>query len=114
MNIASTVNILLRLNLTWYNALKEWIITATKEMSVELAAQGIRFNAINLVAGETPLLRSFMGEDTPEMRKKFLARILIGQFSTPNNIANTALFVCSDEKSRITGVVLKVNSGRCI
>ncbi|MEL7091972.1 MAG: ATP-binding cassette domain-containing protein, partial [Pseudomonadota bacterium] len=40
-------------------------------------------NALNPVAGETPLLKSFMGEDTPEIRAKFLSTIPLGRFSTP-------------------------------
>ena len=114
LNIASTAGISPRPNLTWYNASKGWMITATKAMAVELASQGIRVNAINPVAGETPLLKSFMGKDTPEIREKFLATIPIGRFSTPNDVANTALFLCSDEASMITGVALEVDGGRCI
>ena len=61
-----------------------------------------------------PLLKSFMGEDTPEIREKFLATIPIGRFSTPQDMANAALFLCSDEASMITGVALEVDGGRCI
>ena len=66
------------------------------------------------VAGETPLLSTFMGEDTPEIRAKFLASIPIGRFSTPQDIAASACFLCSDEASMITGVALEVDGGRCI
>jgi len=71
-------------------------------------------NAINPVAGETPLLSTFMGQDTPEIRAKFLASIPIGRFSTPADIAAASLFLCSDEASMITGVALEVDGGRCI
>ena len=47
---------------------------------------GIRVNALAPVAGETPLLKSFMGEDTPEIRAKFLATIPLGRFSTPEDM----------------------------
>tara|TARA_Y200000002_G_C22657703_1_gene654256 strand:- start:360 stop:1100 length:741 start_codon:yes stop_codon:yes gene_type:complete len=114
LNIASTAGVSPRANLTWYNASKGWMITATKSMAIELAPLGIRANAINPVAGETPLLKSFMGEDTPAMRKKFLATIPIGRFSTPTDIGATATFLCSNEASMITGVALEVDGGRCI
>ena len=114
LNVASTAGISPRANLNWYNASKGWMITATKTMAVELAPFGIRTNAICPVAGETPLLKSFMGEDTPEIREKFLATIPIGRFSTPQDMANAALFLCSDEASMITGVALEVDGGRCI
>jgi 3-oxoacyl-[acyl-carrier protein] reductase len=114
LNIASTGGVSPRPNLTWYNASKGWMITATRAMAVELAPFGIRVNAINPVAGETPLLATFMGEDTPEIRAKFLASIPIGRFSTPDDIASAACFLCSDEASMITGVALEVDGGRCI
>lgn len=114
LNIASTAGLSPRPNLNWYNASKGWVITATKAMAVELAPAGIRVNALCPVAGETPLLKSFMGEDTPEMRAKFLATIPIGRFSTAEDMANAALYLCSDEASMITGVALEVDGGRCI
>ena len=114
LNVASTAGVSPRPNLNWYNASKGWMITATKTMAVELAPHGVRVNAINPVAGETPLLKSFMGEDTPEVRAKFLSTIPIGRFSTPEDMGNAACFLCSDEASMITGVAMEVDGGRCI
>ena len=114
LNIASTAGVSPRPRLTWYNASKGWMITATRSMAVELAPAKIRVNAINPVAGETPLLKTFMGEDTPEMRAKFLATIPIGRFSTPEDIGNAACYLCSDEASMVTGVAMLVDGGRCI
>ncbi|NOX39076.1 MAG: SDR family oxidoreductase [Alphaproteobacteria bacterium] len=114
LNIASTAGVSPRPNLNWYNASKGWMITATKTMAIELAPFGVRVNALNPVAGETPLLKSFMGEDTPEMRAKFLATIPLGRFSTPEDMGNAAAFLCPDEASMITGVALEVDGGRCI
>jgi len=114
VNIASTGGVSPRPRLTWYNASKGWMITATRGMAVELAPSKIRVNALNPVAGETPLLKTFMGEDTPEIRAKFLSTIPLGRFSTPEDIGNTACFLCSDEASMITGVALEVDGGRCI
>ncbi len=114
LNMASTAGVSPRPNLTWYNASKGWVITATRSMAVELAAAGIRVNALNPVAGETPMLKTFMGEDTPEIRAKFLASIPIGRFSTPDDMGAAAAFLCSDDASMITGVTLEVDGGRCI
>lgn len=114
LNVASTAGVSPRPNLNWYNCSKGWMITATKTMAVELASSGIRVNAINPVAGETPLLKSFMGEDTPEIRAKFISTIPIGRFSTPEDMGNAACFLCSDEASMITGVAMEVDGGRCI
>jgi 3-oxoacyl-[acyl-carrier protein] reductase len=114
LNIASTAAVSPRPRLSWYNASKGWMVTATKSMAVELAPLGIRVNAINPVAGETPLLKTFMGEDTPEMRAKFLSTIPIGRFSTPADIGNAACYLCSDEAGMVTGVALEVDGGRVI
>lgn len=114
VNVASTAGLSPRPNLNWYNASKGWMITATKAMAVELAPSGIRVNALCPVAGETPLLASFMGQDTPEMRAKFLSTIPLGRFSTPEDMANAALYLASDEAGMITGVAMEVDGGRCI
>jgi len=114
LNMASTAGVSPRPRLAWYNASKGWVITATRASAVELAPFGIRVNALNPVAGETPLLATFMGEDTPEMRAKFLSTIPLGRFSTPEDLGNAACFLCSDEASMITGVCMEVDGGRCI
>jgi 3-oxoacyl-[acyl-carrier protein] reductase len=114
LNMASTAGVSPRPNLTWYNASKGWVITATRAMAVELAPFGIRVNALNPVAGETPLLSTFMGGDTPENRARFLATIPLGRFSTPEDLGNAAAFLCSDEASMVTGVAMEVDGGRCI
>ena len=114
LNMGSTGGVSPRPNLTWYNASKGWVITATRSMAIELAGSGVRVNALNPVAGETPMLKTFMGEDTPEIRAKFLASIPIGRFSTPDDMGAAACFLCSDDASMITGVALEVDGGRCI
>ena len=114
LNIASTAGVSPRPNLNWYNSSKGWMNTATKTMAVELAPFRIRVNALNPVAGETPLLASFMGEDTPEMRQKFISTIPLGRFSTPQDIANAACYLCSDEANMVTGICMQVDGGRCI
>ncbi|MDP2120372.1 MAG: SDR family oxidoreductase [Hoeflea sp.] len=114
LNVASTAGVSPRPRLNWYNCSKGWMITATRTMAVELAPSGVRVNAINPVAGETPLLKSFMGEDTPEIRARFLSTIPLGRFSTPEDMGNAACFLCSDEAAMITGVAMEVDGGRCI
>ncbi len=115
LNIASTAGVRPRPNLVWYNGTKGAAITITKSMAVELAPSKIRVNAINPVAGETPLLAEFMGGvDTPEMRAKFTASVPLGRLSKPADIANAALYLCSDEADFITGVCMEVDGGRCV
>jgi len=115
VNIASTAGVRPRPGLTWYNATKGAVITMTKSMAVELAPDAIRVNAVNPVIGETGLLKDFLpGEDTPELREKFIATIPLGRMSRPLDVARACLFLASDEAEFITGACLEVDGGRCI
>jgi len=114
LNIGSTAGIRPRPGLTWYNASKGAVNLMSKSMAVELAPDRIRVNALAPVAGETPLLATFMGEDTPEKRAAFKASIPWGRLSTAQDIANAAVFLSSDEAEMVTGTVLQVDGGRCI
>jgi 3-oxoacyl-[acyl-carrier protein] reductase len=114
LNIASTAALRPRPGLTWYNASKGWVVTATKSMAVELAPRNVRVNCLCPVAGETGMLSLFMGVDTPERRELFRSSIPLGRFSTPRDIANAALWLVSDEAEFITGVALEVDGGRCV
>ena len=114
INVGSTAALRPRPGLTVYNASKGAVHVMTKSMAVELAPDKIRVCALAPVAGETPLLAMFMGEDTPEKRAAFKATVPLGRFSTPQDIGAAALFLASDEAGFLTGVVLEVDGGRCI
>ena len=114
LNVASTAGVRPRPGLVWYNTSKGAMMTATKAMAIELASEKIRVNAINPVAGETGMLHLFMGEDTPEKRAQFISSIPLGRLSLPEDMANAALFLCSDEAEMITGLCMEVDGGRCI
>ncbi len=114
LNVASTAGVRPRPGLVWYNTSKGAMMTATKAMAIELAGEKIRVNAINPVAGETGMLHLFMGENTPEKRAQFISSIPLGRLSLPEDMANAALFLCSDEAEMITGLCMEVDGGRCI
>ncbi|QCP48616.1 SDR family oxidoreductase [Trinickia violacea] len=115
VNIASTAGVRPRPGLVWYNGSKGAMIIASKALAAELGPDRIRVNCVNPVIGETGLMTEFMGmEDTPENRQRFLAGIPLGRFSTPQDIANAALYLASDEAEFVTGVCLEVDGGRCV
>lgn len=114
INVASTAGVRPRPGLVVYNASKGAAITLTRSLAIELAPDNIRVTAVNPVAGETPLLKEFMGEDTPEIREKFRSSVPLGRLSTPRDIANTVAFLASDEAAFLTGVAIEVDGGRCI
>jgi 3-oxoacyl-[acyl-carrier protein] reductase len=114
VTIASTAGVRPRPGLTWYNGSKGAAIVTSRSMAAELANDKIRVNVINPVAGETGMLAQFMGEDTPEMRAKFIATIPLGRLSLPSDVATAAVFFASDEAGFITGACLEVDGGRCV
>jgi 3-oxoacyl-[acyl-carrier protein] reductase len=115
VTIASTAGVRPRPGLTWYNGSKGAAIVTSRSMAAELGPDKIRVNVINPVIGETGMLEMFMGvPDTPENRKRFLAGIPLGRFSKPDDIADAALFLASDEARFITGACLEVDGGRCV
>ena len=111
VNTASTAGLRPRPGLTWYNASKGAVITMTKSMAAELGPDNIRVNALCPVAGDTPLLPSFLGANT---REAFEATVPLGRLSTSEDVARAALWLASDEASFITGVALEVDGGRCV
>ena len=115
INIASTAGVRPRPGLTWYNGSKGAVIVTSRSMAAELGPDRIRVNCVNPVIGETGLVSEFMGlPDTPENRKKFLATIPLGRFSTPADVANACLYLASDEAEFINGACLEVDGGRCV
>ncbi len=115
INTSSTAGLRPRPGLAWYNASKGAVNILTKSMAIELASDRIRVNALCPVAGETPLLSTFIGKpDSEEARAPFIASIPLGRLSTPEDLANAALYLASDEASMITGVLLEIDGGRCI
>jgi len=105
-----------RPNLTPYTAAKHGVIGLMRSLSLEVAADNVRVNAICPVATETPMLAQFMpGKPTPEqletVRKRVIEQIPLKRLGTPMDMANAALFLASDEASMITGVALPVDGG---
>lgn len=114
INTASTAALRPRPGLTWYNASKGAVVTATKSMALEFADWKIRVNALCPVLGNTGLTSTFLGDDSPERLAQFMATIPLGRMSTPDDVANAALYLASDEGSFLTGVALEIDGGRCI
>jgi len=115
LNVGSTAGIRPRPGLTWYNSSKGAVNLMTRSLAVELAPDKVRVCGLAPVMGATGLLETFMGmPDTPENRKKFLATIPLGRLCEPEDMANAALFLASDESEFLTGVVLEVDGGRTI
>jgi 3-oxoacyl-[acyl-carrier protein] reductase len=116
VNIASTAGIRPRPGLTVYNSSKGAVILMSKSMAAEFGPDRIRVNCVNPVfSPDTSLSAEFAGGAvTDEAKKRFLATIPLGRFSTPLDIANACLYLASDEASLVSGVCIEVDGARCV
>jgi NAD(P)-dependent dehydrogenase (short-subunit alcohol dehydrogenase family) len=115
VNVASTTGVRPGPGLCWYSGSKGAVITTSKGLALELARENIRVCVVNPMIGETAMLEQFMGmPDTPENRQRFLARIPLGRFTKPADVAGAAVYLASDEAGFLTGVCLDVDGGRNI
>lgn len=84
-------------------------------LALELAADGIRVNALAPVATDTAMLPRFLGPDDPDAaRERFVAGIPLGRLAEPGDVADAAVFLASDAARFLTGVVLPVDGGRSV
>ncbi len=92
-----------------YTASKGAVLAMTREIAVIYARKGIRANALCPGPVMTPLLAAFLDNDAKRQRR--LVHIPMGRFGEPEEIANGALFLASDESSWMTGQSLIVDGG---
>jgi NAD(P)-dependent dehydrogenase (short-subunit alcohol dehydrogenase family) len=99
-----------------YSAGKFGVVGLGKSLSLRYGPEQIRVNVICPGLTETPMLRGFMGrnatdDQAAETQMRFVSMIPMGRVATPEDIANTALFLASDESAYITGVAIPVDGG---
>jgi 3-oxoacyl-[acyl-carrier protein] reductase len=116
VNIASTAGVRPRPGLTVYNSSKAAVIVLSKSMAAEFGPDKIRVNCVNPVfSPDTALSADFAGGAlTEEAKKKFLATIPLGRFSTPLDVANACLYLASDEAAMVSGTCIEVDGARCV
>jgi len=103
-SIAATVGFFGQAN---YAAAKAGVGAMTRVLSRELARRNITVNAV-----APGVVLTEMGRSIPEkIRQGMLARIPLGRFGEPDDIANAILFLCSPLADYITGLTLHVNGG---
>jgi len=116
VNIASTAGVRPRPGLTVYNSSKAAVIVLSKSMAAEFGPDRIRVNCVNPVfSPDTALSAEFAGGSlTEEAKKRFLATIPLGRFSTPQDVANACLYLASDEAAMVSGTCIEVDGARCV
>ena len=107
INISSIVGVMGNPGQANYCASKAGIIGMTKSIAQEYASRGITINCIAPGFIKTPMTEVL----TDEQKKAMLDKIPTGRFGNPEDIANTALFLASEEAGYITGQTIHVNGG---
>lgn len=111
VNVASVAGFAAFKDRSAYNTSKAGVVAFTKSVAVELAAQGIRCNAVAPGAVETPLTSQYFADAAfaAGIRRSTPA----GRWAQPEEIAKPVVFLCSDQASFISGETLLVDGGWC-
>jgi NAD(P)-dependent dehydrogenase (short-subunit alcohol dehydrogenase family) len=111
VNVTSAVNVLAVADLTAYSAAKGAIASMTKSLALELGPAGITVNAVAPGPVETALnVHAY----TAEVRRTYEQRIPLGRIGTPEEVADTIVFLASHAGRYITGQELIVDGGLTI
>ena len=93
-----------------YTASKGGVLSLSRELGVEFARRGIRVNALCPGPVDTPLLRELFAKD-PEKAARRLVHVPMGRFAQPEEIAQGALFLASDDSSYVTASTFLIDGG---
>jgi len=92
-----------------YSATKGAVLALSRSLAVEYAPYGIRVNTLLPGYVETALIGRYL--QNPAIAKALLTQTPLRRFGTPEDIANAALFLASDEAAYVTGAALNVDGG---
>ncbi len=93
-----------------YTASKGGMLSLSRELGVQFARDGVRVNALCPGPVDTPLLQELYASD-PEQAQRRLVHVPIGRFARPEEIANGALFLASDDSSYVTASTFLIDGG---
>jgi meso-butanediol dehydrogenase/(S,S)-butanediol dehydrogenase/diacetyl reductase len=111
INVSSVAGLVGLQHMSAYSAAKGAIISLTRAMAADFAADGIRVNCIAPGTTMTPLGQRLIENDTPEKLAQRLSRYPLGRFGKPEEIARSVLFLASDDSSYATGMCLVMDGG---
>lgn len=115
VNVASISAVRPRPGLSSYIASKGATVAFSQALAIELAPKNVRVNVIHPGPSDTQMLGQFaaVGADIERMKDDvFKQSVPLGKLIEPIDIANAAVYLCSDEARMVTGTVLHVDGGR--
>jgi len=110
VNIASGAGLIAVPGLSAYCASKHGVLGLTKTAAHETARSGVRVNAICPGVIDTPMLRSAI-DASPAMEKMILSSAVSGRLGSPEEVAEAAVWLCSDRASYVSGESMLVDAG---
>jgi len=99
-----------RVHLAVYSSTKAAIAMFTKSIAVEYARKNIRCNCVNPGIINSGMIKPYL--DDPQARKVLEERLPLARVGEPEDVANAALYLASDEANWVTGAVLNVDGGK--
>ncbi len=116
INLASISGLRPRPGGSGYASSKAAVINLTKVTALEGAPHKIRANVINPVAADTPMLPGLLpeGVDINEAKQALVDSVPLGRLAKPEDVAQAALYLASDESAMLTGTSIDVDGGRGI
>lgn len=96
-----------------YHATKHGVLGLTKSAALENARRGIRINAVCPGLIMTPMIEK-MVQDKPDILNIFSAVVPMGRAGTPEEVASTVIYLCSQQAGFITGQSIVVDGGATV
>ena len=115
LNMASTVSLIGIPDRFAYSTTKGAVLAMTRSIACDYVKRGIRCNCICPARIHTPFVDGFVAKNYPgreaEMMRTLSDTQPIGRMGTPDEVANLALYLCSDEAAFVTGAAYPIDGG---
>ena len=111
VNTSSIYGLVGARNMPAYAASKHGVVGLTKSAALECAQVGIRVNAVCPSIIRTPMVERVVRGD-PQAEARLVSKHPMGRMGTPEEVAEAAVWLCSDAASFVTGHIMSVDGGR--
>ncbi|MER7185751.1 glucose 1-dehydrogenase [Streptomyces hyaluromycini] len=110
VNTASVAGVMATGTASPYIAAKHAVVGLTRAAADEYGQQGVRVNSLIVGSTRTELMKEVLQEH-PELEEPFVARSMQRRMAAPKEVAEAAVWLCSDRSSFVTGAAMAVDGG---